>query len=505
MRRLLSVVLALLLLPFGRLKGARAEAMPSATLRALLVSCDRFLSQPETTPAAGTNLTLIKDALSGDARGYAQIRLESDTLSSVEGLRRAVQETFGEADEDDVSVFYISTHGLYTVSQSNLTAAFLLSDGQAEEAVGALMLEEIFSAVKGAKVLILDFCNAAAFIGKGLSDPADRAPFIGSGYKVLCSAGGSEESWYWQSSDGGARHGASYFASVFAGGLSAASGYPADEDGDGAITLRETYDYVLRNYAASTPQVYPQKDDEFPLLVYDPDTANEITAAVTDIYFEDSVLTGLSNTISFSFTVRRAVSLSYQIVYYRGGRWMFSEAHMIEDAVEGATLAPGEKTRALTLTLPDEALDTSGYAMVQLFSRGDSGDTRLEGGKLLTVLPLAGDAVVEVRADALIFPDSGRELAVRVLHDVPCALTVSVQDMQGETLCYLAYDEPTRPQHLVPEGSDFYWDGTLPNGQRAPSGSYIIRVRTSVGGRAYVAYSNPFRLMNDVLPQPAEG
>lgn len=505
MRRWLLIFLSLLLLPLCPLGGARAEAAPSQTLRALLVSCDRFLSQPETTPAAGTNLTLIRDALSGDARGYSQIRLESDTLSTAEGLRRAVNETFGDADEDDISVFYISTHGLYTVSQSNLTAAFLLSDGVTEEAVGALMLEEIFSAVKGVKVLILDFCNAAAFIGKGLSDPADRALFIGSDYKVLCSAGGSEESWYWQSTDGGARHGASYFASVLAGGLSSASGHPADEDGDGAITLLETYEYVLGHYGASTPQVYPQKDDAFPLYVYDPDSPGETTAAVTDIAFEDSVLTDLSNTISFSFTVRRAVSLSYQIVYYQGGRWMFSEAYLIEDTEEGGMLSPGEKTRALTLTLPDEALDTSGYAIVQIFSRGESGETRLEGGKLLTVLPLAGDAVIEVRADAMLFPASGRELAVRVMHDVPCALTVSVQDMQGETLCYLAYDEPTRPKHLVPEGSDFYWDGLLSNGEKAPSGSYIIRVRTSVGGRAYVAYSSPFRLINDVLPQPAEG
>lgn len=504
MRRWLSVLLAVLLLPVSLCRALETE-QAAPVLRALLVSCDRFLSQPETTPAASTNLALMRDALLSDARGYQDIRLESGTLNSAEGLKRAVSEAFGDAGENDISVFYISTHGLYTTSRSNLTAALLLSDGEKEEAVDALALEDIFAPIKGTKVLILDSCNAAALIGKGLSDPADRALFVGKDYKVLCSAGGSEESWYWQSSDGGTRRGASYFASVLAGALSGSSGYPADEDKNGVITLKEAYDYVFGNYAASTPQVYPQEDDTFPLMVYDAEHPAEITDTVTDILFEDSVLTGLSNQITFSFTVRRETSLFYQIVYFSGGRWRFPESQMIKDEEEGERLTPGEKTRVLTLSLPDEALDTSGYAMVQIFSREESGQMRLEGGKLLTVLPLSGDMVLEVRADTTLFPDTGRELAVRVLHDIPCALTVSVQDMQGNTIRYLAFDAPTRPQRLVPEGSDFYWDGTLQNGQKAPTGSYIIRVRTMVSGRTYVAYSGQVQLINDALPLPAQG
>ena len=47
-----------------------------------------------------------------------------------------------------------------------------------------------------------------------------------------------------------------------------AGGYPADQNRDGAVTLTEAYDYLLLSHAASTPQVYPQKDD-FVLYRYD--------------------------------------------------------------------------------------------------------------------------------------------------------------------------------------------------------------------------------------------
>ncbi|MEA4871351.1 MAG: hypothetical protein VB076_00840, partial [Synergistaceae bacterium] len=87
----------------------------------------------------------------------------------------------------------------------------------------------------------------------------------------------------------------------------------------------------------------------------------------------------------------------------------------------------------------------------------------------------------------------------------PCSLTVSIQNMQGDTVRYLQYDLPTRPQHLVPEGSAFYWDGLLADGTRAPAGSYILRARTNVGGKTYVAYSSPVMLLDENDRVPAEG
>lgn len=496
MRRFLTVLMCVLLMPFSFCVGE--EAPDGSTLRALLVGADKFLSQPDTTPAAKNNLDIMESVLLSDKRGYARIRTESDTINSVPALREAVRDTFSNADEDDVSLFYISTHGIYNVQQSNLSAALVLSDGEREEQITALMLERMFQGIKGKKVLILDACNSGAFIGKGLSDPADSVLFVGEDYKVICSAGGSEESWYWQSMETGARFGASYFAAVFSNGLSSRGGYPADVNRDGVVTLHEAYTYVYDNYAVSTPQVYPQKEDSFPLLCYDVEAAPQAQSAVSDIVFEDTLFTNALNEVHFSFTVNRETTLMYQIVYLRSGVWQFSQARAIVDHSEGEYVTPGYKEKTLALTLEDEDVETSGYLMLQIFSRDADNRAWLEGGKLLSVMPAQGDMVLEVRAQNSAFsPKLGQELAVRVMHDVPCALTVSVQNMRGDTVAYLAYDRPTRPQHLTPEGTCLYWDGRLSNGEYAPPGSYTVRVRTVMAGDIYVAYSSAVVLNND--------
>jgi hypothetical protein len=84
---------------------------------------------------------------------------------------------------------------------------------------------------------------------------------------------------------------------------------------------------------------------------------------------------------------------------------------------------------------------------------------------------------------------------VTVRHDIPCVLNVSIQNMRGATVRYLAYQQQSRPQHLVPEGTCLYWDGSLASGQPAPAGFYRIRVETEIGGDLYEAYSELIRLM----------
>ncbi len=466
----------------------------NTVLRALIVSADHFITQDDTGTAARTNAQAVQNTLGADARGYQTIRVESDVINSADALREAVMETFGDADEDDISVFYISTHGAYNIARSNATAVLLLSDGQTEGEISAGELQDIFDRIRGKKVLILDACNAGAFIGKGLSNSAEEALFIGSEYKVLCSAGGAEESWYWQTQTG-EQHGASYFAAVLTNGLKKSKGFPADMNQDGVITLSEAYQYTMRFYAASTPQAYPQTDDDFVLFSCGETSAEDKTDAVTDIQFDDTVLSGSFNQVQFSFTVRRPVEVIYQLVYYQHGEWQFETAQVIYDRTEGEKLQTGRKTRTLTLSLSDESDETQGYVMVQIFTRSDDNLFWLEGGKLLNVQPAAGDIVINVRLDKRSFrPADGEELAVRVLHDAPCSMTVSVQTMSGETIRYLQYDTPSRPQHLTPEGSCFYWDGCLASGERAPAGRYIIRVRTVFAGRTYVAYSGTVTL-----------
>ena len=60
----------------------------------------------------------------------------------------------------------------------------------------------------------------------------DAVPLTGD-TKVLCSAGGSEDSWYWRSGDTGTLHGAGYFTSILTRGCDPGAAFPADEDEDG--------------------------------------------------------------------------------------------------------------------------------------------------------------------------------------------------------------------------------------------------------------------------------
>ncbi len=496
MQRFLSVLTLLVLLAQGRLPAfGTAEEAPQPVLRALLVTCDRFVSRPETTPAAQQNALLMKSLLSSDERGYESIRTECDTLSSVDAFAQAVRETFGEAGEQDTSLLYISTHGLYTANRSNLSASLLLSDGEKEERLTAQALADLLAAVPGTKVLVLDACHSGAFIGKGLSDFAQANPFAWENFHVLCSAGGSEESWYWRADGGDHLNGAGYFTSILTGSLTGSPTVPADRNGDGQVTLSELKDCLFTHYAASTPQIYPENSD---YVFYIPGAGAETSEdLISDIRFDQTVFSGSVADIGFSFVLNREAEITYQLVYDQRGGWDFADAPMIADGGEGALLPQGIYRRRITLSLGDEEQDVSGYLMLQMFSR--EGDRMiLHESRLLRVFPVLGDVALDVRTEPSFIPARGDELAVRIGHDVPCALTVSVQNAQGKTVRYLSVEKASRPQRLVPEGTTLYWDGKLEDGTTAPPGRYMVCVRTSVGGTEYTVYSAYFTLTEEI-------
>jgi len=495
-RRVLTILLLLALLVSGRLPAAgSAEETPQPILRALLVTCDRFVSQPETTPAAQQNAMLMKSLLSSDAREYQEIRTECDTISSVEGFAQAVRETFGEAGDNDISLLYISTHGLYTANRPNLSASLLLSDGNVEARLTAQALANVLTAVRGTKVLVLDACHSGAFIGKGLSDFAQANPFAWENFYVLCSAGGSEESWYWRAEGADALHGAGYFTSILSGALNPVPSIPSDRDGDGKVSLKELKTYLLAHYAASTPQIYPENSD---FVFYMPKDGAEQTADVlSDIRFEQTVFSGNVAEIGFTFRLNRPAEVSYQLIYDQRGGWDFSQAPMIADGGEGTLLPEGTYRRRITLALADEEQDVSGYLMLQIFSR-EGERMVLHESRLLRVFPVQGDVALDVRTEPSFIPGRGDELTVRVGHDVPCALTVSVLNAQGKTVRYLAVETPSRPQRLVPEGTTLYWDGRLEDGTSAAPGRYMVCVRTTVGGTDYTVYSPYFTLSEEI-------
>ncbi len=488
MRRLIVCLLTLALMAPAAASAAPEAAAP--VLRALIVTCDRFLSQEETTPAAQENARLMAGALAADARGYAVIRTECDTIGSAEAFYAILLDTFSGAGENDISVLYISTHGVYNTARSNLTAELLLCDGTTEDALSPQLLESMLASIPGTHVLLMDACHSGAFIGKGLSNGADAVPMTGPQTRILCSAGGSEDSWYWRSEESGALHGAGYFTSILTRGLDTGAGCPADNDRDGRVTLREAFTWLRGHYAVSTPQAYPEYDDAFVLFACG--EAGE-PQGMTEIDFEETVFSGDVNRLRFSYTLHQPMRVAYQLVYMVRGAWDFRNAAQLS---EPDTLQPGVYERQLTLRLADEDTETSGYLMLQIFSLED-GSPALHDSRLISVLPLAGDIALGVECRNVYRPGVGREFPVTVRHDIPCLLTVQVQNIRGDTVRYLAYEQPSRPQHLVPEGTCLYWDGLLADGSPAPSGYYVIRVQTDTGGAVRHAYSTVFRLLRE--------
>ncbi len=459
--------------------------------RALLVGCDRFVTQEDTFPSSENNVTQMAQALSVGGMNLKTLITRKNDVATLEELEQLIQDAFSQADGDDVSYFYISTHGLWEQGQPNGDMTLLLSDGRQENGVTALQLRAMFDRIAGTKVLILDACHAGAMIGKGVYAPFTNV-FQGREYKVICSSGGAEESWFWSGmEEGEALVGAGYFSGAVVRGLSVAGGYGADANRDGTITLTELKRYLYDNHGASTVQTYPEEDD-FSLMTYDAAsyTGRRRDGVIEGMNFETDVLTLLEPAVDFSFTVQRAVQVAYQVVYQRQGRWDFDHSRLIYDNAErfGAygdmpgMLSPGMKERSLLLDLTDA--DSYGYALLQVITQS-GGQPTLISSRVLCVPPLEGDPLLAIQPQDAFCPSAGQELGFVVQHRYPCELTITIEDETGQTIRRLTSRQASRPQQLLPRGSAFCWNGLTSAGEMAAPGAYTIRVKAYVGQQVY--------------------
>ena len=480
----LALLFLLLLCPLS----ARTEGV----LRALLVSCDRFAGYASTAPAAAENVKMLAEALQNDTRGYALIRREVDTLAGPGDLEEALRNAFGEADSGDTALIYFSTHGIYPQGAALDQCGLVLSDGERETLLKAPQLKALLDAVPGQKILILDICHSGAFIGKGMNR-ADLGSgvFCSGDYRVLCSSGGSEESWYWHSEDDddpGIQHGDSYFASVLASVFSPGIS-PADENRDGLVTLQEAYRYLRGHYSASTPQVYPLQCGDTALF-RSPEGAAALPEVVRSLQMETSVITSRSPVLRFSFLQTESATVYYQLIYRTEGVWDFQNVQMISDwdvAADAGT--PGLKERSLTVNgITDESF---GYVMLTMITRS-SGHPVLQASALICVQPEDGSVSLLCQVSPFFTPSAGEEEAVIIRHDRPCSLSITVLDREGAPVRRLSYREVSRPQSF--QGSTFSWDGLDNAGEPCPPGLYQISASVYCGSTVKTVLSPFFRL-----------
>lgn len=474
--------------------------MAQARERALLIGVDDFVSRESTAPSSANNVQSMAQMFKGALNAPELIVTPGSPVTTLEGFERLIQATFGGAEEGDVSYLYLSTHGVYDPYDGN-PPMLLLSDGKTETGLTPAQLEAAFEGIGGTKVLILDACFSGAFIGKGLAHSPGEVSFLGEDFKVLCSSGAMESSWYWSGGGGdiGPAEGQFYFTQALVQCMSAQYGYPADQNSDGRITLTEAYQYLLLNHAASTPQVYPQRDD-FVLLRYDPEDslpAGREPSPVMDVTFTGTILDRDTRQIGIEFIATRPTRVAYQLVYQKNGEWDFEGAQLIYDGAErfltqsdqqGAVSA-GRKVRSLKIRELEG--DAYGYVLVQVVTI-DHGRMSVHAGRVVCIPPAEGSIEIAVDTDEALTLSGGREMRVFVSHPWPCALSIAVADGEGRTVYRLCHRQSTRPGNLDPEGSVFYWDGRLKDGSNASPGTYTLKVTADVNGQSTTVISKPF-------------
>lgn len=500
MRKIAAGLVCLLLVLCCILPCAKTEAPTPRLERALLVGVDEFVTRPSAYPSSINNVYAMQEMFQAAAQPLETILLPPEPVTSAQQLTELIRTAFADAKEGDVSYLYLSTHGLYA-PETGVEPQLLLSDGITEGSITPAQLEAAFAGIPGTKVLILDACNSGAFIGKGLAQPPEELHFLGDDFKVLTSSGALEESWYWSSGNGNVQQGAFYFTQALTQALSPLFDYPADQNRDGSVTLEELYQYLLKGHAASTPQVYPQKDD-FIIFRYDAAQTGQRTrqrAPIMDVTFSGNTLSRSNREITIEFIAMRPVQVGYQIVYQQEGKWQFDQAQIIYDEAERFTVfgdqagavSPGRKVR--TLSVGDLPSDAYGYVLVQLFSI-ENGQLTVHAGRVLCVLPEGNAPAISVTTPSIFSPAGGRELSIFVSHDAPCSLSVSIVDENGKSVHRLFHKQSTRPMQLIPAGSVFYWDGQLKSGETLPEGTYQVRVQAYTEDDSVTAYSEPFTI-----------
>ncbi len=467
--------------------------------RVLLVGCDHFLSGLDTSPSAENNVMNMAYALSGGAMNPEELVTQRGGVPGPVALRNLIADTFSDAEDDDVSYFYISTHGLWEPGEPGSSMTLMLSDGRQEGGITARQLRDAFESIRGTKVLIVDACHAGAMIAKGIRDEFSHI-FEGGEYKIICSSGGAEESWFWRGStaEEGILTGGGYFSGVLGAGLSVRTGYAADENHDGTITLAEIHHYLLQMHGASTAHVYPENDD-FPVLVYDAESVHRQTDGVGNITFEEGLLSDRHREISFSFTVYQNVRVAYQIVHQVNDRWDFEHARIVYDEGEllggsGDTagyLTPGFKER--TITMSEELFDQPGYILFQMVVTQGS-HVEIAASRAIGIAPGLILQEPSIESGDAFSPESGEEMGFVISHTAPALISAVVQDLEGHTVCRLLSREATRPEQIHPEGTTVYWNGKNSRGEPVEAGMYRLYVQIWQGEEVQEAYSADFTL-----------
>lgn len=248
----------------------------ATTYRALVIGQENY-----ETPLNGpvNDMAAVSNMLSGLKAMDWQVWQQADATR--EEIVSLIGQAFGQAGEEDVSLFYYSGHGV-TESGDHYAGALMTVD---HSVIPMQDLAELLSAVPGRVIVLLDSCGSGAAIsaqsaGESSFDPAAFNAQVVSAFSRY--AGGRDrsgelagEKFYVLTASAYEQNACSVkvgslWGGVFTRAFVGSVGYdfntgawqntmPADADGDGVLTLAECYAHCA---AAATEyqdvQVYPK-------------------------------------------------------------------------------------------------------------------------------------------------------------------------------------------------------------------------------------------------------
>lgn len=480
MRKLVRLCLLMLLLTFA----PQANAQNMRTTRALLVACSDFITQEDLGASTSGNLHMVGSALISADIGLGNLSIEDGTIGTIDALGAAIADAFSEANESDLSLLYLCTHGVLSSADDN-QVYLLLGDGKTESPLSSQALYNLLCDIPGEKLLILDACYSGALIGRGQPEagilPGSRhepflSPFLlDSSMHVLTSSSGDESSWYYDS-EGLTSGAVSYFASALSSGLGLYGMAEADLSGDGAVSLTELHRYLSVAVPSSSSQLLSGSADSLMLPV---SRSAMLSRPLTGFSYSTSLLRSNDPMLDFSFTVTRdAVSVQYRLVDYKDGRWDWDHARTFLDEGEDerALLSAGRKYRALSLEnmMPDEG----GFLMLQVFSVREN-ELQLCSERLIAMQPDTSQPELTVLPHGVLQHSGMQEMTIDVRIDVPAELTVSICSAEGTLIRRLASSQLSRP--AADHVTHFYWDGRDAQGNPVEPGVYTVAAETRLG------------------------
>ena len=241
--------------------------------RALLIAQENY-PYPNSLSGPGKDLTRMKTTLSD----IFEVTIRKDLTAAQ--IPEEIAATFSGATEEDISLFYYSGHG--NLSNDPETNGALVGI-EYNQLVTAAQLRSALDRIPGRKIVIIDACYSGALIGRstmlraksaGEENAANaggqEAPAVSfmaaftkprlrgrslavQPYYVMVSSTGAEISW--ENNSGG------FFTGAFTESRSM-----GDANGDGIVTMLESYNYsrnkvntvAAADHVEQSVQVYPE-------------------------------------------------------------------------------------------------------------------------------------------------------------------------------------------------------------------------------------------------------